>query len=117
MNKREIGTEYEEKAVAFLENRGYFILERNFRNRIGEIDIIARHHEYLVFIEVKYRKNIRSGRPEEAVTSAKMRTICKVADYYRMRYGFGDDTPCRFDVVAIVGEEIRIFENAFAYCK
>ena len=91
------------------------ILEQNFRCRQGEIDIIARHKGVLVFVEVKYRKDLRQGRPEEAVTPLKMRTICRVADYYRLRNGYGEQVPCRFDVVAVLGEEIRIFENAFEY--
>lgn len=114
-NKRTLGTQYEEQAVEYLKSRGYFILERNFRCRQGEIDIIARDGRYLVFLEVKYRKNSRKGRPEEAVTPVKMRTICRVADYYRLRKGYGESTPCRFDVVAILGDEIQLYKNAFPY--
>lgn len=117
MNKRALGAEYEEKAVEYLKSHGYFILERNYRCRIGEIDVIARHKGTLVFIEVKYRKNARMGRPEEAVTVSKMKTICKVADYYRMCKGYHDQEPCRFDVVAILQDEIQIYENAFSYQK
>lgn len=115
MNKRTIGTEYEQKAVEYLKNRGYFILERNFRCKTGEIDLIARYKKYLVFIEVKYRSSSAKGLPEEAVTQSKMRTISRVADYYRLRHGYGEDTPCRFDVVAVLGQEIKLYENAFPY--
>ena len=55
MNKRQLGTVYEQKAAAYLQQQGYEILECNFRCRIGEIDIIAREGEYLCFVEVKYR--------------------------------------------------------------
>ena len=115
MNRRETGARYEEEAVRALYARGYRILERNFRCRFGEIDIIARHGGLLVFIEVKYRGGGGNGLPQEAVTRGKQRTICRTADYYRMSHGYGEDTSCRFDVVAILGEEITLYQNAFPY--
>lgn len=114
-SKRSVGTAYEEKTAEYLQSRGYFILCRNFRCRQGEIDLIARQGGYLVFIEVKYRKTGGSGRPEEAVTLGKQRAICRTADYYRLCQGLGEETPCRFDVVAILGEEIILYQNAFSY--
>lgn len=62
-NHREIGTVYENKAVLFLQEKGFQILERNFYTRFGEIDIIAMDRDYLVFVEVKYRKGLIGGRP------------------------------------------------------
>lgn len=79
-------------------------MERNFRCRNGEIDLIARDGRYLVFIEVKYRKDRRSGSSFAAVGKQKQRTILKVALFYLIRKGFQDDIPCRFDVVGIDGE-------------
>ncbi len=114
-SKRSVGTAYEEKAAEYLQSRGYFILCRNFRCRQGEIDLIAREGGYLVFIEVKYRKSAGNGRPEEAVTLEKQRVISRTADYYRLRQGYGEETCCRFDVVAILGEEITLYKNAFSY--
>lgn len=114
-NTRRVGAGYEEKAAEYLQSRGYFILCRNFRCRQGEIDLIARQGGYLVFIEVKYRRGKANGWPEEAVTPAKQRSICRTADYYRLCRGYREDTPCRFDVVAILGEEITLYENAFFY--
>lgn len=114
-NKRTIGDVYEEKAVEYLKNHGYFIICRNFQCRLGEVDIIAREGGSLVFIEVKYRKTSRKGRPEEAVTLAKQRKICRMADYYRMQRGYGDGISCRFDVVAILGDEVALYRNAFEY--
>lgn len=113
-NNREIGKEQEEKAVEELEKNGYHILEKNFRCRIGEIDIIARHQGYLVFIEVKYRKNDRSGYAAEAVTWKKQQIISRVADYY-LRTHYKVIPACRFDVVAIDGTCVTVYENAFAY--
>ena len=66
-NRRQIGTEEEALAAEFLEGRGYRIVERNFRCRLGEIDLIARDGSVLVFIEVKYRKTGAYGDPAEAV--------------------------------------------------
>ena len=121
MNTRAVGTVYEYKAAAFLKQHGIQIKEQNYRCRFGEIDIIGMQRGTYVFIEVKYRKTDTGGSPAEAVTHAKQRTICKVADYYRMLHGIGDDVSCRFDVVAICGEqskeEIIWYENAFMYIK
>ena len=63
MNRRETGSRYEKQAAVFLEQKGYEILEMNFRCRRGEIDLVARDGEYLVFVEVKYRADLRCGRP------------------------------------------------------
>ena len=71
MNKREIGSGYEEMAAAYLIEQGYKIVARNFSGRRGEIDIIARDGEYLVFVEVKYRRDERQGSPAEAVDYRK----------------------------------------------
>lgn len=117
MNKREVGTAYEKKAVLFLEKQGLVILCRNFRNRYGEIDIVARDGKTVVFVEVKYRRDAEKGRPEEAVDFRKQRRICRVADYYRMLHKMGEFSSVRFDVVAICGEEIRWFQNAFEYVR
>ena len=115
MNKREVGTAHEKKAGLFLENQGLRILCYNFRNRYGEIDIVAGDGEVTVFVEVKYRKDASKGMPEEAVDYRKQRRICRVADYYRMIHHMGDFSPVRFDVVAICGEEVRWYQNAFDY--
>lgn len=115
MNKRAVGAAYEKKAGLFLEKQGLKILQYNFRSRMGEIDIVARDKEMTVFVEVKYRKDAGKGLPEEAVDRRKQGKICRVADYYRMIHKMGDFSPVRFDVVAICGEEIRWYPNAFAY--
>lgn len=114
-NKRSVGTAYESLAADYLKRKGFRILERNFRCRAGEIDLIAREGRSLVFIEVKYRRSRRSGMPEEAVSPAKRRTICRVSDYYRLRKGISDVLPLRYDVLAIEADEIRYYRNAFPY--
>ncbi len=113
MNKRQIGAEYEKKAVALLLEKGYEILEVNYRNRMGEIDTIAKDGKYICFIEVKFRTNSDFGSPLEAVDAKKQKQIRKVAWYYLMCHGYNEWTPCRFDVIAYEGEDVMHLENAF----
>lgn len=115
MNTRKKGAEYEQVAARYLQGNGVRILERNYRNRRGEIDLIGKDGEYTVFIEVKYRKDQDKGSPAEAVNFAKQKTICKVADYYRMTHGMGEFSAVRYDVIAIEGDVITWYKNAFAH--
>lgn len=112
-NKRETGRYYESVAVRFLEQQGYRIKERNYRCRFGEIDIIAAEDTCLCFIEVKYRSGVSFGYPSEAVDERKQQKIRLTAGYYQMQHGLGEDALCRFDVVEIVGDRIRVIRNAF----
>ena len=112
MNRRETGTQYEERAAEYLIAQNYQILESNYRIRSGEIDIIARDGTVLVFIEVKYRKNDESGNHLEAVDIRKQRKIIKVARYYLYQKKYGD-VPCRFDVIGICGSHIEHIKDAF----
>lgn len=100
-------------AADYLQGQGFQILDHNFSSRFGEIDIVAREGNYLVFAEVKYRATDSGGHPLEAVDLRKQRRIGKTADYYLLRYGYGENTPCRFDVVGIIGDEIIHVRNAF----
>ena len=111
-SKRATGARYEETAVDFLRQMGYEILERNYRDRLGEIDIVAEEGGYLVFVEVKYRRNADSGVPAEAVTLQKQRDIRMTAHYYLYSRRYGD-IPCRFDVVSILAQEIQWIKDAF----
>ncbi len=114
-NKRKLGAQAEKLAENYLTAAGMKIVARNFRNRQGEIDIIGYHEGYLVFVEVKYRASLKKGNPEEAVGTAKQRVICKVADYYRCTHRVPMSTPVRYDVVAVLGEEVRWLQNAFSH--
>ena len=114
-NRRKIGTAYEERAAEHLRDLGYRILERNFRCRLGEIDLIAEEAGVLVFLEVKYRKSSQFGNPADAVTPAKQKTICRVADFYRMSRGISESRSCRFDVAAFLGEKVQVYKDAFPY--
>ena len=116
-NRRQKGSYYEGIAAAFLAEKGLHIKERNFRCRSGEIDLVAQDGRYLVFIEVKYRKNGKSGSPFSAVGREKQRIISKVAMFYLIAHGYRELPPCRFDVVGIDGENIHWIKNAFDFCS
>ena len=113
-----LGRSGEDAAVAYLERNRCRILARGFRALHGEIDIIARDGETLVFIEVKTRAGGEFGPPEEAVTGAKQRRIRRMAEAFLSKFRIGPDTPCRFDVLSVhVGAdgipEIRRVKDAF----
>lgn len=112
-NNRRIGASYEDLAARYLAENGYNIVERNFRSKIGEIDLIGRDGAYLCFIEVKYRSGTGMGHPAEAITDKKIRRICKTAQYYMLMKKIPQDTPCRFDVVLILEKDITLIKNAF----
>lgn len=111
----EIGKKYEIKAEEFLKKQGYFILDRNYQCRKGEIDLVGKEGEYLCFIEVKYRSSLSFGLPLEAVTRAKQQRISRTALQYLIEKGYSEDTPCRFDVVGITPDKTELIKNAFVY--
>ena len=113
MNTREKGAAYEQLAINYLQDRGVAVLEHNYRNRRGEIDIIGKDGDYTVFIEVKYRKDQKKGDPAEAVTVYKQRRIRRVAEHYLYSRPYGGEVPCRFDVVSVLGAEISWIKDAF----
>lgn len=112
-NKRTIGSDKEHKAADYLKEKGYEILQFNFFSRCGEIDIIARDRGVLVFVEVKYRKNLAYGLPQEAVTYYKQKALIKTARYYLLTHGYGEYVKCRFDVVAMMPDSMELIKNAF----
>ena len=114
-SSKRTGLYYETQAAVFLEKQGYQILERNFRCPAGEIDLIAKEGGYLCFVEVKYRSERETGTPEEAVDAKKQKRISRAALYSLMKQGLGDTTPCRFDVVGIRPDGIRVTKNAFSF--
>lgn len=112
-----VGNRGEELAAAFLERNGLRIVERNFRCKGGEIDIVAKDGSTLVFVEVKSRKTLTFGVPQLAVTAFKQRQISKAALTWLAR-NRQHDTPARFDVIAILLEDnyrhqIEHIKNAF----
>jgi len=95
---RDTGQHAEDLAAQALMDKGYTILERNFGNKFGEIDIIARNGDTLVFVEVKAKKGTEYGSPEEMISRGKLAKIRHMA----MVYTEGKSVPCRIDVVAVV---------------
>lgn len=112
----ETGCRGEERAVFHLKKRGYRILERNYRNRLGEIDIIAFEKGTVVFIEVKSRTSDAFGFPIEAVTRRKQAKMKSIALLYLKK--FGREVPARFDVVSVFWngsqETVEIIQDAFS---
>ena len=107
------GQKYEALAADYLKSENYEIIEMNFHGRHGEIDIIAKDGKYLVFIEGKYRKSSVKGMPFEAVDKNKQKRIRQTALYYMIKNKYSCETPCRFDVVSILGHTVTLFKNAF----
>lgn len=117
MNKKELGKLGEDIAAEYLINKDYHVIERNWRYGHGEIDIIARKKNCLVFVEVKTRINLEFGAPELAVTKNKQAQVRKIAEAYLYDKKI-TDFDCRIDVVAIMisrgkKTEINHIENAF----
>ncbi len=115
MNTRAKGAQKEEQVCACLRSEGVKIVARNFRSKQGEIDIVGYDGPYLVFFEVKYRSGGSRGSAAEAVGTAKQKKICRVADYYRLIHHCAEDTPLRFDVVAVDGDRLQWIKDAFPY--
>lgn len=111
MNNVEIGNKGENIASRYLKFRLYKILERNYRRKTGEIDIIAKKGGYIIFVEVKYRNNTNKGLPREAVTSFKQRQIKRTAEMYILENNLKCDL--RFDVIEILGGKVEHIKNAF----
>ena len=116
MLKREIGDIGENLAVKLLKKKGYKIIERNFLVKTGEIDIIAKKDNYVIFVEVRLRKHGGLVTAAETVDAKKQKRIISAAKVY-MKQNDLFSSPVRFDVVAITGEkgsyEAEIIENAF----
>jgi putative endonuclease len=114
--RQALGISGENLACAELQRRGYAILERRYRTRLGEIDIIARDGATLVFVEVKARLTDEFGGAAAAVTAWKQRRVAHMAMDYLARRTLVD-CPCRFDVVAIdvdaAGARVIVYPNAF----
>ena len=112
------GKEGEKIAAAFLKKNGYRIIEINFRCPIGEIDIVAKEKNNLVFVEVKTRKSIELGYPEQAVGIRKQKKMSQLALWYLQKRKIAEIN-ARFDVVAInlipEKNEVKLIKNAFDF--
>jgi putative endonuclease len=118
MNHTDLGGQGEEAAATYLKKYcHYTIIKRNYRTRIGEIDIIAKDKDILVFVEVKTRRNEHCGRPSESVERRKQWKLQRVALTYLTQYACWN-RPCRFDVIEVFFQESSGFtlnhiRNAF----
>lgn len=114
-NNQEKGKAGEQLAADYLEKNGYVIVERNYRYKRSEIDIIAEHEGVLVFVEVKARSSSNFGMPEEAVGEAKARKLMEGAENYILETDWKGDI--RFDIISIMlkmpSTEIAHFQDAF----
>ena len=113
-NTRKRGSGYEQVAADFLMKQGYEILEMNYHIRQGEIDIIAKESNCIVFVEVKYRAKGESDALS-AVDYCKQRKISRIALTYITRHRLSEYTPYRFDVIAVTDDGCTLIRNAFDY--
>lgn len=112
MNTRVIGSLKEDLAISYLEQNGFEILERNFKCKIGEIDIIAKKDNIIRFIEVKYRKGNLAGGAYYSISQKKLEKISKIAEFYIMIHNLTD---AMFSIDALLIEEssYTYLENVF----
>ena len=112
------GAATESMALKYLEKQGLTFVEKNFRIKQGELDLVMMDSGTLVFIEVRYRKSSSYGTPEETVTVQKQKKLLQAAAAYLQTNGLTDRYPCRFDVVAITPIEqkpsFNWHKNAFS---
>jgi putative endonuclease len=117
-SRKELGAKGENLAVKFLKRRGYKIVQRNYRCKLGEIDIIAERSKTLVFVEVRTKQTEEFGPPQYSITAAKRGQISRVALCYIREKKLVEQS-CRFDVIAITFSSesrrprIEHIENAF----
>lgn len=116
-SNRKRGSEAEELACAYLESKGWRILERNYFFERSEVDIVAYDDRAIVFVEVKMRSNTRFGQPEEFVTEKKVKHVFKAAEAWMYERKM-DGSPMRFDIVGILqtgneAPEFKHIEDAF----
>ena len=114
-----LGQKGEKLAIKYLKKSGYKIICTNYRCPAGELDIVAQHQEYLVFVEVKTRSSRQFGTPFDAVDFRKQRQISRAGEYYLIEKEIGE-CDIRFDVIAILIEEKRVpqvehIRNAFEF--
>ena len=100
--------------MSFLLEKGMKILNRNYRTKMGEIDIIAEDGDgTLAFIEVKSARSLKYGNPLYRIGYGKQKTIASMARYYLIEHKLVGNKPCRFDVISVIGDKIDHLKNAF----
>ncbi len=115
------GNVFEEMAARWLERRGLTILQRNYRCKLGEIDLIARDGQALVFVEVRARSNPRFASAAASVDRRKQQRLLRTAQHYLCRHPEASDLHCRFDVIAVEPRQspaktaVRWIRSAFTH--
>ena len=107
--QQRLGKLGEDRALAHLSSQGLVLVERNFLCKMGEIDLIMRHNAHLVFVEVRRRASRSFGGAAASITPAKQQRLIRAAQFYLLR--LPKPPPCRFDVVAIDGEQLSWLQN------
>jgi len=108
------GARAEKQACRFLRRQGLRLIDKNFRCRLGEIDLIMRDHDHIVFVEVRYRHSPHYGGSLATITHHKQRTLTHAAYYYLQQQRLHHTHPCRFDVVAMgPAQQIHWIKDAF----
>jgi len=115
MDSTSRGREAETRASQYLQERGLRLLQRNYRSRRGEIDLVLQDQDSLVFVEVRYRRESRFGSGAESVDRRKQSKLIACAQHYLQTYPRTAQQPCRFDVVSVGGSggSIEWIRNAF----
>jgi len=112
-----LGARGEDLAVQYLKKKGFKVIERNYHCSAGEIDLIAREKNTLVFVEIKTRSSSDYGLPQDAVDRFKQKKMIEVARAYMAEHHLTEDILARFDVVAIqltpTGPDIELIKDAF----
>jgi len=110
-DNKNLGKQGEGVAVEFLKKQGYRVVERNYRTRKGEIDVVCEHSGCIIFVEVKTRRSLAFGHPEEAVDERKQRRMAQIAVDYLTENSLWGKVDCRFDVVAIFEDNPRSLKH------
>jgi putative endonuclease len=115
--RKALGVKGEDLAVQYLKKKGFKVIERNYHCLLGEIDLIAREKDTVVFVEIKARSSLDCGLPQEAVDRFKQKRLIQVARFYMAEHNLKENIPARFDVVAIhltpSGPDIELIKDAF----
>jgi putative endonuclease len=116
MDQQSRGKDAEDRACAYLQTRGLHLLQRNYRSRRGEIDLIFQDKDSLVFVEVRYRARPHYGSAAESVDWRKQAKLVACAHHYLQSHPAAGRQPCRFDVVSVSGNDTAIewIPNAFS---
>lgn len=114
--KKLLGSKGERIAKRFLVKKGYKIIEKNYKNKFAEADLIALYGDFLVFVEVKTRESTQYGNPREAVGKNKRDKYIALAEYYLLAHKEYREKNVRFDVIEVLAGDVNHIESAF-YCE